>query len=151
MSEKYEIKWSKVGNQFVELNSLNDVSISELSDGDQMIYNKGMDRWVNTSYQAGTLQSTYGTTEGMHMVTWGGIQRPMNVSFYKQKSWVEILFVTGNDMQEPWNYWINSATNGLQSHNITDAGGLNYDDGTSSVLVVPEIITNLLILSLIHI
>ena len=51
MSEKYEIKWSKVGNQFVELNSLNDVSISELSDGDQMIYNKSMDRWVNTSYQ----------------------------------------------------------------------------------------------------
>ena len=88
-----------------------------------------MDRWVNTSYQAGTLQSTYGTTEGMHMVTWGGIQRPMNVSFYKQKSWVEILYVSGSDMQEPWNHWINPTTNGLQSYNLTDAGGLNYENG----------------------
>ena len=134
MSEKYEIKWSKVGNQFVELNSLNDVSISELSDGDQMIYNKSMDRWVNTSYQAGTLQSTYGTTEGMHMVTWGGIQRPMNVSFYKQKSWVEILYVAGSDMQEPWNHWINPTTNGLQSYNLTDAGGLNYESENSPAI-----------------
>ena len=145
MAEKHIIRWADVGNKFVELNSLNDVSISDLSDGDQMIYNAAMNKFVNSSYQAGTLQSTYGTTEGIHMVTWGGVQRPMNISFYKQKAWVEILYVSGSNIQEPWDNWINSATNGLQSYNITEAGGLNYESENSAVLVVPEIITNLLI------
>jgi len=145
MSEKYEIKWASVANQFTELNSLNDVSVSSLTDGDQMIYNASLGRWTNSSYQPGALQSIYGTTEGIHAVNWGGVSnRPMRVGFYNNKAWVEIMYSMNSFETAPWDYWINSSTNGIQSYNLLNSG-LNYDSGTSSVLVVPEIMTNLLI------
>lgn len=144
MSDKFEIKWSKVNNDLVELNSLYDVSISNLSDGDQMIYDAGMARWTNSSYQAGTLQSTYGTTEGIHNISWGGITRPMNVAFFNTKAWAEIMFSENPVVTTPWDSWINSATNGLVSFNVVN-DGLNYDSGTSSLLIVPQIMTNLLV------
>jgi hypothetical protein len=145
MSEKYEIKWATVANQFTELNSLNDVTISTLTDGDQMIYNAALGRWTNSSYQPGSLQSIYGTTEGIHAVSWGGVSnRPMRVGFYNNKAWVEIMYSMNSFETAPWDYWINSSTNGIQSYNLLN-NGLNYDSGTSSVLIVPEIMTNLLI------
>ena len=50
MADKFGIKWSKVNNELVELNSLNDVSISNLSDGDQMIYDaNGSDGQIRIS------------------------------------------------------------------------------------------------------
>ena len=71
--------------------------------------------------------------------------RPMYVSFYGGKAWVELMYSQTSSPTAPWDYWINPSNNALKSYNITDSSGLNYDSGEASVLVAPQIMTNLLL------
>jgi hypothetical protein len=143
------IQTDEISNLLIRLSTLPDVSFGSVKDGDTLVYNAALGRWTNSGYQANALQSIYGTHEGIQMVGWGpdteSATRPLNVSFYGGKAWVELMYSKNSSPDEPWNYWIDSSTNALKSHNLTASNGLNYDSGTSSVLVAPQIMTNLLI------
>lgn len=134
-----------IDNRQVELATLNDVSLSNVSDGDQITFNSSLNRWVNSSFVANSLQSHWGGTEGINAVNWGGSIRALRVGFYGGKAWVEIMYSADSTVDAPWNGWIDSNTNGLMSYNLNEVGGLDYNGGASSILVIPEIITNLLV------
>lgn len=145
------IQTDDISNLLIRLSTLPDVSFGSVKDGDTLVYNAALGRWTNSGYQANTLQSLYGTNEGIQMVGWGpdsnSTIRPMNVSFYGGKAWVELMYTKDPSPSAPWDNWIDSGTNALQSYNITSSNGINYDSGTSSVLIAPQIMTNLLITS----
>ena len=138
-----------IKNDNVAINALQDVQLSNVQDGDQLVWNSTMQKWVNSGYQANTLQSTYNLDAGIHLVSWGSdidsTVRAMNVDFYGNKAWVELMFCSSPTPSAPWDYWIDSTTNGMKSYNITQGGGLDYFSGSTSVLVAPQIMTNLLL------
>lgn len=138
---------ANIDNNLLGIQQLTDVAVSSMVDGDSLVWNEVLQKWTNSSYVANTLQSTYGNvSEGINAVNWAGSIRPMNVSFYGGKAWAEILFSEDTDVGAPWNSnWINSTNNYLQSYNLTSTDGLEYSLGNSSVLVAPEVCTNLLI------
>tara|TARA_X000000950_G_scaffold232704_1_gene281842 strand:- start:454 stop:1284 length:831 start_codon:yes stop_codon:yes gene_type:complete len=145
------IDTNNISNSYIRLSALPDVSFGSVKDGDTLVYNAALGKWSNSGYQANSLQSYYGTSEGIHLVNWGpdteSTVRPMYISFYGGKAWVELMFSQTSSPTAPWDYWINPLNNALKSYNVTDSSGLNYDSGEASVLVAPQIMTNLLITS----
>ena len=145
------IDTNQINNSNIRLSTMPDVMFGAVKDGDTLVFNAALGRWTNSGYQAQTLQSYYGSSEGIQMVNWGpdteSTVRPMNISFYGGKAWVELMYSKDPSPSAPWDFWIDLQTNALKSHNITSSSGLNYDSGTASVLVAPQIMTNLLITS----
>ena len=128
----------------LKISAMEDVTFSGLNDGDTLIWNNSMSRWINSSYIPDALQGTYGGNAGIHAINWGGQVRAMNVDFYNGKAWAEILVSADTAPDTPWQGWI-AADNKLQSFNLTDSGSMAiYETGASSVLAVPEVTTNLL-------
>ena len=149
MENGERVQSSDLRNDQVKLSLLNDISISNIKDGDQIVWNQALQKWTNTGYQANTLQSLYGLEEGVHLVSWGSdmssVVRPMNVSFYGGKAWVELMFCADSSADAPWDFWVDSSTNGLISYNLNESNGLNYQSGATSVLIAPQIMSNLLV------
>lgn len=138
-----------IKNDNVALNALQDISLSNVQDGDQLVWNSSMGKWINSGYQANTLQSIYNLDAGIHLVSWGSdidsTVRPMNVDFYGGKAWAELMYCADPSPTAPWDYWIDNSTNGMKSYNLTGSGGLDYFNGSCAVLISPQIMSNLLL------
>lgn len=144
-SNGLKVPTNRIDNAEAKLDTLKNVSVSNLSDGDSLVFDSSLNIWKNSSFIANTLQGHYGSSDGMKPVTWGGSLRIMNVASYNGKAWAEIMFSESGWVEAPWYHWLDTTTNKMRSYNITELGSLEYSTGVSSSLVVPEILTNLLV------
>ena len=120
-------------------------------DGDILVWNSVEKRWnlyhgLFTRLKAATLLwcDTF-DANGMQLINYGGAEREMHVEFFNGKAYAEIFVSKANNVNEPWDNWINATTNKIESYNLAPHNGLNYETAESSVCIAPEVLTSLLI------
>jgi len=120
-------------------------------DGDILVWNSVEERWnlyhgLFTRLKAASLLwcDTF-DANGMQLINYGGAEREMHVEFFNGKAYAEIFVSKANNVNEPWDNWINATTNKIESYNLAPHNGLNYETAESSVCIAPEVLTSLLI------